>query len=399
MNQRVIAVGGNLLGCMAVVTLLCSCRDERSPAQTDVRLLRLLEGSPEIRVAIVGQAQEFTIQVEGPVSLTALGDGAELMAKPSLAAVKVRTAADGIRIGDWTAQRPAIRIAPQKDASLRVNGVRYRGLLEVYRSPRGLLTGVNSLDLESYLCAVLGSEMPLSWSAEALKAQAVAARSYALYRMKTRADELHHVVATVQDQRYCGLVNENARAREIVELTEGIVLLSSSKIFPAYYHATCGGHTEDARLVFGEEQAKPLSGARCGFCGASKYYRWSVSISEKTIVTALADRRPGLRTLAAITPFQKGKSGRAQFVEIAPGNGERFRLPATELRSRLGVDKLRSTAFSAVRDGPRWRFTGAGWGHGVGLCQWGAGGMASRGADYQEILRHYYPGAQLVKVY
>jgi len=303
----------------------------------------------------------------------------------------------------------------------------YRGLIELLPRPEGL-TVVNLLSVEEYLYAVLPSEMPSHWPQAALQAQAVAARSYTLANLGRFAARGFDLMGSVVSAAYRGMAVETPAVREAVDATRGQVLMAGAKPLSAYYSANCGGYSEGTESVWGfssplpaapdplqadraaplppEDLALWLAGRPASYCSNPDYssrsaYRWQLWVSREEIERRL-DRGASLGSILAIVSSGRGASGRVREVRIRGTSGEHtLRWDAI----RWGLGGLRSNLFSVEpklgADGlPLYFvFTGAGWGHGVGLCQSGAAGMAAAGISTEEILRHYYGGAPLARLF
>jgi stage II sporulation protein D len=278
-------------------------------------------------------------------------------------------------------------------------GIRYGGRVlsgevEVRRGPGGLEI-IDALPLEDYVAQVTGAEMPPAFPPQALRAQAVAARTYALARKLEALGEGRDfdLGSTVLAQVYPGQGGGDARARAAAEATRGEVLVHDRQPIEAYFHSACGGRTESGAAALGRDEPY-LKSVACGRCGEAPKARWTLRIAAAELGRAAGLGQPasGARIVS------RSGSGRAARVEIAAG-GRKARMAAVELRQRLGWDRLPSLAFS-IRETPEgFAFEGTGSGHGAGLCQWGAAGRARAGEDYRTILRAYYPGTELVKMY
>lgn len=282
------------------------------------------------------------------------------------------------------------------DEFTRVNGKRYRGWVELRKKRNGLLLVVNDLDLEEYLRGVIAAEVPPDWEFEALKAQAVASRTYALYEKRTAGKRPYHILATVTSQVYNGVNGEQVNAVRAVEETNGLILTYQGKVIPAFYHANCGGHTENASLTWGIDEPY-LKGVDCECQNILKDGLWEKQVSVFHISDVL--RRRGFRvddisdiSIAGITP-----AGRVKNVTILSARGTTT-VPAETLRAALGNTEIPSVFFELELSEGEAVFSGRGRGHGVGLCQWGAKEMAGKGHDFKSILSHYYPGAVLKRM-
>lgn len=265
---------------------------------------------------------------------------------------------------------------------------------------------VASMDIEEYLQGVLPAEMPKSWPLEALKAQAVAARSFALYKMSLRRDADYDVESDVMDQVFqnplhsAGTLQTNAA--EAVRETRGIVLLDrAGQYLAAYFHADCGGHTEEAPEVWAG--AAKSGTVKDDACPLNPIASWRVElqaseIAEKIRGIAMAPH-PDAR-IAKLEVADRNRSGRVSHLKLSWSDGSSALISAPEFRMAMGHEKIKSTNFEMNLDRKEGNvesvvFKGRGFGHGVGLCQWGSKHLALQGAFYSEILQHYYPRAIL----
>jgi stage II sporulation protein D len=332
--------------------------------------------SENIRVAIADDLREVTIKSSSVLLVTGTPTGHERTVRftpASVGGIPVRIRSSG--------------------RSLQVDGKPYRGLVELRKKRNGLLLVINDLDLEEYLGGVIASEVPHDWEFEALKAQAVASRTYALYEKRTAGNRPYHILATVLSQVYNGVQGEQASAVRAVKETRGLVLTYQGKIISAFYHANCGGHTEDASLLWAID-APYLGGVDCACQDIVKDGLWEKRVSANHISDVLM--RQGFRVyeisdmrIAGITP-----AGRVRNVIIRSSRGTTT-VPAETLRTALGNTEIPSLFFELEYSAGEAVFSGRGRGHGVGLCQWGAKEMAERGHDFKSILAHYYPGTVL----
>jgi stage II sporulation protein D len=276
---------------------------------------------------------------------------------------------------------------------IAVNGKTYRGAVELRKKQNGRILVINDLDIEDYLKGVIASEVPQNWEFEALKAQAVAARTYALYQKRSAGNRFYHVLATVSSQVYNGSSGERSNAVRAVLETRGIVLVYQGKVIPAFFHANCGGHTEDAAELWGID-APYLKGVDCECQDIVVNGLWEKRVGLPRITGVM--RQLGFRlneisgmSIGAITP-----AGRVKEV-VVWSEGMTSTVPSETLRAALGNTEIPSVFFELELSDGEAVFSGRGSGHGVGLCQWGAKEMAQRGFDYRAILFHYYPGTVL----
>jgi stage II sporulation protein D len=269
---------------------------------------------------------------------------------------------------------------------LKAGGSQVRGDV-VVRLYRDGLQLINVIPLEDYLAAVLGSEMPVSFPLEALKAQAVAARTYALQKKLDAYSNAFHLGSSVLHQVYGGVNREDPKTRAAVEATRGEVLTYELAPIEAYFHASCGGHTESGQDALGRDlpYLKPVD-CPCGKLPAS---RWTASVSDSELRAALREAPDGLKVA--------GRTGTHRVTRLTLGDGSV--LDGVQFRRKLGYTRVKSLDFDVERTARGYTFSGRGFGHGAGLCQWGAKALADQGRTYQEILSHYYPGAELQHLY
>lgn len=251
---------------------------------------------------------------------------------------------------------------------------------------------IEDLRLEDYVAGVVAGEMPSSFPPEAQKAQAVAARSYALIRKIAAAGgKPWDIGAGVLAQVYQGRHSPPARAA--ADETAGEVLVLGMEPVEAYFHAACGGRTETGLAALNRDLPYLVS-VECGFCDDAPGARW-----RKELTAAELGRAAGLPGPAdAVKVVSRTASGRAEQVELARGARARA-LAAADLRQRLGYSRLPSLAFEVEPAGRDFAFTGRGQGHGAGLCQHGTAGLARAGKGYREILARYYPGTDVTRMY
>ncbi|MBI3324632.1 MAG: SpoIID/LytB domain-containing protein [Candidatus Omnitrophica bacterium] len=356
----------------------------REPHET-IRVA-VVQREPFVRLAIHGR-----FRITGAQPQTALHDG------PRLATTSVRAADGGILLGDQLLSAQRLRVEPSRDATIDLNGHRLRGMLEILRQPDATLLVVNHVDLEDYLRGVLSKEAPHYWPSEALKALAITARTYALYQRLSKDTVNFDVTSDVLSQIYGGRSAERWRTNRAVRATTGMILVFGDRVFPAFYSSTCGGITEQGSAM-GPYDIPPLKGGiACRFCSGSPFYRWRQRVSYADIGWAIKQQRgETIWPVQAVESAAFSPTGRVQQLRIR--GARTLLLTGYEFRQLLGFDRIRSTAFTVVPDGDGVILEGRGWGHGVGLCQWGAAELARQGRSAREILELYYPTAKLVKL-
>jgi stage II sporulation protein D len=271
-----------------------------------------------------------------------------------------------------------------------MGGIKYSGEIEVWKGEKGLYV-VNDIPIEEYIRGVVAAEVGKNWDMEALKAQAVVARTFAVYqKLNSPSSSPYHLTSTVLDQVYKGSNILPAITTAVGE-TKGEILTYGGKPIVAFYHSTSGGMTEDATDVFGKEfpYLKPVKTN----CELSPYYMW-----EKIIPVAEIEKALELQGIKEITASSYTASGRVKEMKITLESGAST-VPAIEMRKKLGWDRLPSTLITGIsRNNSLMVFEGRGYGHGVGMCQWSALQMAKEGKTYRQILLYFYPGT-IIQIY
>jgi len=332
--------------------------------------------------------------------------------------VRITISAGKINIAGRAFESNVLIIAPDHPYIFNINGRGYRGKLKLILEPNAdSFKAINLVPLEPYLAGVVGAEMPNYWEPAALRAQAIAARTYCLYIKRHFGNKRPwDVTKTAANQVYQGIAVESAQTWDAVNKTKGRVLVctqsdGASDLFPAYYCSACGGHTENSEYVFGDS-FRPLEGVACPYCRdvtKPSFFFWPmVAFDKDTVTKAVLQRYPKLKQLGRITNITAvkqsnyGDFSRLLLVKLAGSTGKSGYLRAEDLR--LSIDptgnKLRSTICQIVNMQGKWAFlSGRGYGHGVGMCQCGAQGMARKGKSTTQILYYYYPGSKIVRLY
>ena len=212
--------------------------------------------------------------------------GSPLLSGARFAAAQVRPFASGIQIGEQKYASDLVTMLVEK-GSIKLDGHSYRHALEFSRDSSGTLSVINEIPIEDYLKGVLPKEISSRWPLEALKAQAVAARTFALFKAIENRDEKFVLSKDILSQVYGGKTSENSVTSRAVEITEGQILVYRGKIFPAYFHSTCGGATTHAEYIWNVKPHPALQGVNCTFCHTSQYYRWQAEFSRTQIETKL----------------------------------------------------------------------------------------------------------------
>ena len=253
---------------------------------------------------------------------------------------------------------------------------------------------VNELPLEEYLVGVLRAESDERWPQEALRAQAIASRTYAAYHRMINATKPYQILASTAHQQFAGRAPASSPARTAVQDTAGQVLRWEGELFPAFYHTNSGGFTEDPRSVFAARNMPGLRPVVCQLAAGSPHFQWSLDLRLSDLADALKRNNLGVGAVRSIEVTARTAALRATVVTVQGTTGTQ-RLRGNDFRRIVGYDTLKSALFAVAVDGDVARFAGRGYGHGVGMCQWGGKGMAEQGATARRILEFFYPGTTL----
>lgn len=369
------------------------------PADDHQLRVRILELNAPEAVALSGHG--------GALHLYA-GDYREALAvlQPGQQAVVTRSNDQlHVRLGETALYARALRIEPAAGAETavtveagraKVEGRRYQGQLFIDPDPeRPTLRLVNQIGLEDYVAGVVAREYGLK-DEQGTRAMAVVVRTYALSAVEKFGPTYAHVDHTAS-QMYQGTERVTPAIREAVRATQGEIVTYQSKPIQAVYFSSSGGHTADNESVWQAAPLPYLRGKPDPYDTASPYAQWQSSLSRPELLRALT-RQYGFE----VTGFLLGDEdagGRVTTIELLRQDGSRRAVPANDFRLLItrtfGAEAMRSTLFTAARDGDTYRLEGRGFGHGVGLCQWGAHEMARRGHSYREILQFYYTGVEI----
>lgn len=362
-------------------------------AITSTGTLYPAESDNTIRVAIVQDAASFSLRVKGRFEIRVLNNKKLIYQGKNLKKQSVKIRNNKINIQGIASNASALQIAPLKGGYVFINDRVFRGRINLIVKPNGKILVVNELGVEDYLRGILCQEVAPWWPMDALKGQAIIARSYALYQKQFPKAQDFDLTSDIYSQVYGGKSSERWRANRAVDLTRGKILTYQGNLFPTYYHATCAGHTEDASKLWDIDLA-PLKGVVCPFCLHSPHYKWQVKISLQDISAKLIVKGFKIREINGIEILGYDGSGRITGLEIK-NQGKGFPISVKDFRQALGPNIIRSANFTSRIDSGAVYFEGLGWGHGVGLCQWGMQEMAQKGSKYEQILQYYFPQSKL----
>ncbi len=372
----------------AVFLLFCvlSFADDALTARNDL-----------IRVAVLREADHFTMALSGRYDIIDFSTGVKVGGGVYLRPALVDLDHGKTRIGNIVFDAERLIIMPRREALVTINTGHFRGDIIVINNKGAHFTVVNSIELEYYIRGVLYHEISDKWPLEAIKAQAVATRTYALYSMEKFASRDYDVTNDVYSQVYGGRGAERYRTNIAVRETRGEVLMYQGKIFPTFFHANSGGVTEDASELWDIDLPPLKGGVKSVFSVDSPHYKWRRNFRLKDIQDSLLARGYQSGLIKDIKVIERNKSGRVRKLKVTGRDGKEEDIEGKIFRDIIGPNVLRSNKYDIEMKGWYVDFVGYGWGHGVGMDQWGAYGMALKRYNYRQILDFYYPSSVLVK--
>ncbi|HEX8341846.1 MAG TPA: SpoIID/LytB domain-containing protein [Tepidisphaeraceae bacterium] len=376
--------------------------------------------APVVRVRLLAGVDQATLTLDAtPVLISDDGQKRRRISGAAGQSVVVTRRDEGWNIGSGEVQGGALEIQPADVGTVRINGIAYRGSFRLVPAAGGRFDVVNDVDVESYLMGVLARELLPDWKPEAYKAQAMIARTYALYEAANvptgRHWDLH---PDERSQVYGGMKGETAKAIDAVNATRGEVVVwgppGREKIFKTYFSSCCGGVSADAADAFGEPNIPPLTSVDRGTtCAISSRYNWpAVTVSKAELsrrfkLWAIKQNHglAGAGDVARIEVAATNAAGRPRGFVVIDGDGKRFNLVGEQLRWAINTDaKPGTTVFSnyfrPADAGDAITFAdGHGFGHGVGACQWCMQAKALAGRPARQIALDAYPQADVVTAY
>lgn len=425
-------------------------------ATTPVTLEGASSLEPTLRVGILSNQQTVHISADSSFDLVAAGTNTLLGSFRSYEAVTISVNDSGFTVNDLPVAATGINIVQKKDdvmvyieQYIHVNKRRYRGDIGIHRTMgKAGMTVVNTLPIEQYLYGIIKNEISPEWPMEAVKAQAVAARTYALANYNKHKADGFDVCATTDCQVYGGRESEAPRSLEAVNDTRGLVLLHNGKLITAYFHSSSGGYTENSENVW--QTSQPYLRGVTDYDQNCPYFKWEkkLTLAELNQAVIKAGYNIGVLKAIELSPLaappiisgDRGVSGRVKTIRLLGTSGN-IEISGTKFRSMLD---LKSTLFDIsvisnefakpvlastekklsqpqisfalpTLDNPNTHLVtgepadllvinGSGWGHGLGLSQWGAKAMAEKAPTgsteyFKEILKHYYQGIEIKKAY
>jgi stage II sporulation protein D len=365
----------------------------------------------EVRVALTNSpVSQVELAVDGAYAVTADGAGTPAMGGNGLKATLITLLPNGFRLGRRQVVGTTIDVVPEHSPGLWIADRQYRGHVRLVRQ-RGKIVIVNVVGLEDYVASVVDGEMPAAFPDAARQAQAIAARSYVMFQLRRNTPGPHFdVFASTRSQNYGGYqyrgrdgrryAAESESSRHAAHQTAGIICLCDGQPFCTYYTAVCGGRTVGGASVF-DDQSPTLAPVDCPWCHEADLYRWTreVPLGEAAgrLQKFLVSQGKPFGSLVSIRRTGRSDSIRESTFEVSDG-GRRYQVCAMDLRRYLNPAIVPSYQFEAKVSDGLLILEGRGHGHGVGLCQWGARGLAEAGSGPLAILRHYYPGVEVVRL-
>lgn len=335
----------------------------------------------QLRVAIKKNISQIKIGSSTP-ALIKDGAGRVLGEMGEMNALTAQVNGRGVSINQFSSAN--LVVEPSNDGYIWIGDRWYRGRVRLMRQGQRLIA-VNQLNIEEYLYSVVGAEAVPNWPLDALKAQAVAARTYAIYKSTTSGNRFYDLDTTTKTQVYKGLESEYVSTHDAVDQTRGQVMTYNSKVILAVFHSSSGGHTENVEDVW--NSPLPYLRGVVDYDQLSPVFQWN-----KTFTTTQMSRLiGGIGTIRAMVPERTTPNGRIVTMKVV-GTGGTKRVNGIKLREVLG---LRSTLFTVSENNGTFEVLGRGYGHGLGLSQWGSEYLATQGVSYDQILTHYYQNAQL----
>jgi len=349
----------------------------------------------QIRIAILKDVDQFLISARGTYQILDPLSKKVYIKSRRLKKSRVKGVKDGMAIGKNFYKLKRIHILTNKYLTIysKNKKKRYRGFIEISIENNKLLV-VNHLDLEKYVRGVLYHEVSDKWPMEAMKAQAVATRTYALFQIEENKDQKFDVTSDIYSQVYGGRSAERFRTNRAVSQTKGEVLTYKGNIIPTYFHSNSGGYTENVSELW-KHNYPPLKGRVDEFANGAPSYHWKKNFRLKDIQNKLNNNGYKIGLIKNIRIKERNESGRIRTLVLDARNGKVIHISGKDFRQIIGPNLIKSNNYTIVMRGYFIDLIGKGWGHGVGMSQWGAHNMAKKRKQYKEILNYYYPGTRL----
>jgi len=406
---------------LVVATTLLAVAVGCSQQQQDRAAVPKPTAGPVVRVKLLSDQKQVTLTAtQPPVLRTASNPAGARVNMPPGEAVTLTLAPTGWQLGAATFGPGELTVVPAADGAVAVNGKPYRGKYRFVPSAgaAGGFDVINDVDIDGYLKSVVPREMFPDWHVEAYKAQAIVARTYAIYEAKTSGGQTWDLYNDTRSQVYGGLASESAKAQQAVDETSGVVVAhgpaGKEKIFKAYFSACCGGVSQSAWDAFGDAYSVPLSERNVGpVCNIAPRFNWGPIVVRKDELARRfrhwggAKNRPerNIGMVQTIAVSASNRYGRPVRYEVTDARGTRYSWRSEELRWAVNADAAKGSTLNSsfckiVDEGDSIRFLeGHGHGHGVGMCQWCAQARALSGWPHENIVLSSFPATKLVRAY
>ena len=398
------------LAAAGLLTLGCMPRGDTSTSTAGPKVrVRLLAGVTQCSL-LASQPSEAIVDNNGSTRRINLGVGGPIL---------ISLADDGWRLNGTVAGQGTLTITPATDGAVRVNGLTYRGQYRLISAGAGRFDVINDLDIDSYLQGVLPKELFADWQPNAYAAQAVIARTYALYEVKTQpTGRTWDLNPDERSQMYGGMSAETPKALAAVEQTRGVVVVTGpagqEKIFKAYFSSCCGGVTSSGADVFNEPSVAALEPQyNGGTCSMSPKYSWGpitftkLELARRIRAWGVKQQLPEAKLpgLKSIEVASMNAYGRPRKFMLTDTRGQQYLITAEQMRWAINADAnggptIYSGFFTPVDLGDTLRLdNGHGYGHGVGACQWCMQARALAGLTFEKIVLAAYPQSKLARAY
>ena len=409
---------GHLL--FAVALLLCCLVASCSQQQAEPTPAPATQQGPVVRVKLLPDQKQVTLAATQPPLVRVASDAQPKRLNVATGVqLPVTRTASGWTLGNVAMGAGELTITPAPNSSLSVNGKPYRGRFRFLpTSAPGEFDVINDVDIDGYLKSVVPREMFPDWHPQAYAAQAIVARTYALYTAKTSAAQEWDLFPDTRSQVYGGLASESAKSVQAVDETAGVVVAHGQpgheKIFKAYFSACCGGVTQSAWDAFGDAYSIPLSERNVGpVCNVAPRFNWGPIVVKKDELTrrfrawgASKDRvERNMLPVQTVRVAAANRHGRPVRFEVVDVKGNTYSWRSEELRWAVNAEAAKGTTLNSsfckiVDEGDSIRFLdGHGHGHGVGMCQWCAQTRALSGWPHENIVLSSFPASKLVRAY
>jgi stage II sporulation protein D len=352
-----------------------------------------------IRIAVLKDAESSIISTRGNYQIVNMINNKIFFDGRVMRHSRVRVHPNGIQVGSAIYEARKLRVISNKIVKVQVgeHTRSYRGYIDLIAQNNGKLLIVNTLEIEQYVRGVLYHEVTDRFPMQAMMAQAVAVRSYALYQIKQRKKLDYDVTSDIYSQVYGGQSGERYRTNIAASRTEGEILTFAGEALPAYYHSNSGGYTENVSYLWNHALA-PLNGREDPYSLEAPNKQWKKNFRSSDVQKLLNDAGFAIGPIQQIDITERTPSGRVKTLVITSRDGKSVEVPGKKFRDIVGPNELKSNLYDIQMQGWFFDVLGRGWGHGVGLSQWGANEMARQRFEYDQILGFYYPGAVISKL-